>query len=105
MSATDSVVTAYKTPETAVSLSRTIRMLLDDQVEIIGLSRHPVKNEPRILRDGEGEAFKDEDGEAIVIKDEDGEVFEVALENDAEYAVVVVPVGTWSAWRKKIQGR
>lgn len=85
MSATASVVAAYKEPVTAAELSRTIRMLLADQLDVVGLSRDPVK--------------------ADVFGDEDAEVFETALENEGEYAVIVVPSTTWSAWRKKIQGR
>lgn len=101
MSAITPVVAAYKEPVTAADLSRTIRMLLADQFELVGLPQRPVKN--GVCRDEDGEVIQDENGDAI--RHGDGEVFEVSLENDHELAVIVAPVGAWYAWQKKIQGR
>lgn len=88
-----SVIATFKEPETAAELSQTVRMLLADRLDVVGLPRPPVESEARVLEGGD------------VFKDEDAEVFEVALDNDVELAVIVVPVGTWYDWRKKIQGR
>lgn len=101
MSATTPVIAAYKEPETAADLSRIIRMLLADQLDIVGNPHGSAMG--GVCRDQDGEIIREANGEPM--RHEDGEVFEVPLENDREYAVIVAPVGAWYAWRKKIQER